>query len=524
MLGKFNRPDPSKFKWFVGEYQFDRSQNFGTNITKKDIMIMRGPDAVDHTDFTDRAMQWFNQRHQPLSMDPAPFFTSIRNAGGIAEIDHDWVVYRIFGKPHKDLRSMGDANNCKDKCLGKRGRKFKVRFNTEHLRPGQQMYLAEDPSVGIKIVSRAKKYGVVFQYEAVVAELNAVVRPEFFRAGNIWIKGPAMTDLHSFRGDAGIGEMNKGFSYLRARVGIGTYKWEFEVTRKAWLADKTIKVLKCKPGTSTPIPGMQQGMIFSGALMKLKETMLKETETMLVNARYSKTLVDSRTNGEELQAPGLHQWSEMGDIRKYPPTLDGISAVFSHLKATWHDKTPYNQRHYTLQVGEGSAELIHKWIRNEWKKDCVMTLEDSMLGTSEPLENGRRGASYAPYQFTKYHFPMFGSISIKHWAWLDNHKVFDARTMPGTDYPIQSYEIHVFPSNSTNSASSGLQLVSNKHKNRDRIKVGEIAPNGYVGQDNPIWKSSDYPDLDGYIQTFNRSLGLIHFNPRLMKKFIPDIR
>lgn len=523
MYGKFNYPNATKYRWITNEYQFDRSQNFGTDVTKEDIMTMRGPDAIDHTDWSDKAMQWYEKHHKPISQDTNPFYDMVRSSGGIEFIDHDYVTWKIPGKPMKDLRSMGEATNCSVKCLGMKGVRFKVRFNTEHLRPGNVLIYVYDPSIQIKIVSKGVSYGSVFEYEAVNYELDTTLRPQIFKAGNLWLKSAPMSGVVN-AGDAGIGESGTGISYLRARVGIGVYKWEQNISYEAWLADKVVKVMKCKPGTNMAVKGYEQGKLLSYTNMVREKTMKNELEIMLSMGRYSKHHIDSRTTSFELQSPGFLQWMEQARLEKYTPTLDGFGAdVMGDLSSSWDDATPWQDRVYHLYGGEAACFLFHKWVEREYQGTVQMTLENSLLKTSEPFDNKAEGKTFSPYQFTGYKFPMFGKVYMHHWPFLDNQKVFGGRRMPGTKYPIQSFEVYAFPSKSKGSMSSGLQLVSNRNKNHDDIFVGKIAPNGRVGKNNPIWKSRDYPELNGFKMCFERSLGLIHFRPSTMRRYIPDI-
>lgn len=523
-LGRFNIPNPAKYDYIVDTYTYDRSSNMGGHVKKSDIMMLNGPDAIDTTDLTAMAIQYARDKFgdESLSQNLNPFYNQIRNAGGIKEIDHDKVTWKSFGKPHKDLRSMGNPNDSKLKCLGLRDAPFKVRFNNGHLENLTLAYVM-DPSCQIKIISKGRSKGGVWEYDAINFNKNSTISPQVLRMSAYWHRLAPLTGTDS-SGDAGTFEVSTGFSYIRFKVHIGVYKWKYSISEGAYLADKTIKIQKCGAGMNKPLPGYEKGKLISYMNLKMDNQIKADIENQIAMGRFSKNHhTDSITRHAEQSSPGIQQWMEQGKNVPYTPTIDGFSMIMADAKSRWNDHTPVNMRHWNFYGGEAACELFQAWVEREYGKTVRITIEDSLLKESHSFEPGRDGKALSPYQYTKYHFPMFGSVSMHHWSFLDNQKMY-GKKMPGTQHAINSYEIWAFPKSAgSNDFNTGFQLVSNKHKNRMTIYPGTIAPNGYVNENNPIWTSPSLDEYEGYKKTYKKSIGLVHFAPHCMLRYYPDI-
>lgn len=518
LIKNVGRPIPSRYDYIVNYMPVDRSKYFGSDIDIKDVMIDKGPDAQDFTDITEMARRFLSPTSETLSKDTNPFYEMIAGAGGVKDIEHDFVRWKVYGEPERGIKSYGDPNNCKRKCIGAGRRPFQVRLDSPFLKPGQVLAPNVNKSCQVKVISECTPRGGAYDYDVVMIEEDGTFPVEFFKAGLEWIRMGGLTGTWK-SGEAAGTEFGAGFTYLQFEVPLTTMQFEYSISEAAWLAAKYIKVQKC---ASADQPPKLFGVGITDRVMEeFKNDIKRQKELWLIYGRSTKTLTDSVSKGQEMTSPGLMEWAEQAQNVWYSPTANGIDKMVADLSAIWFDSVPISQRNITFYTGQGGLELWQCWIEEKYGNTVTMTTEDAILGTSTPFEAGRKGRSFQGYQFTKYHLPVFGSISVKHWSLLDNTRINPTK-MPGTYYPISSYEFWAFD-NGRMGGSSNLMILRNKHKERTQIHVGSIAPNGYVGPNNPIWKSHSLPDYDGYKYRYRCSLGLVALRMDSIIRFMPDV-
>jgi len=523
LIRQANRPIPTRYDYVINEQYVDRSKYFGSDITLNDILLSKGPDAKDYTDISAMARRHFAETTDSLSDEMNPLYDKIAASGGIMDIDHDFVRWKNFGKPERELRSLGSPNLVIPKCgLGGRGpagapMRFKVRFDSPFLKAGNLLAPNINKSCQIKIVSDCVPAAGGYEYEAETL-LNEPFPVEFLKSGLAWIRMGALTGVNE-SGEAGGFEFTTGFSYIEFEVPLTTMQWEYSVTESAWRASKFYKVGKCASGDQSADP-FAGGMNLTSFLEEqMKANIRRECEYFMVYGRSTRQQVDTVTQDQEMTSPGLLEYMEQAQNIYYSPGVNGLDKMMAELKALWFDKVPISKRNITLYTGEAGLEQFSCWVERKFGKTAVISHEDSVLKTSTPYEAGRVAKALMPYQFTKYYFPSFGSISVKHWSLLDNTRVNGVK-FPGDYRPVSSYEYWAFDEGM---GSSNIKLLRNRTKERSIYYPGTIGPNGYVGPGNPIYKNPSLTNFDGYKYKYRTSKGLVCMNPQKMVIIRPDI-
>lgn len=530
LIKQANRPLPTRYDYVINEHDTDKSKDFGSDITLNDILLAKGPDAVDYTDISATARRFFAETTDSLSEDLNPFYDMIARSGGIKDIEHDFVRWKLFGKPERELRSTGNPNQVIPKCgLGGRGPggapvKFKIRLDNRHLKPGNTVAPIVNKSCIIKIVSTCSPGASGYEYEATSWDGDTIPK-EMLKAGMVFIKLAPHTGKDN-PGEAGGTQFNTGFSYIQFEVALSTFKWEYTITEGAWRAAKYYKIGKCASGDQSADP-FANGMNLTSLIEeKIKQSIRSETEMWHVYGRSTRNQVDSITGDVEMASPGLMEYMEQSQKLSYTPTVNGLDKMTKDLIGLQFDRQGINssKRNWTFYTGMGGLELFSCWVEEKVGATAIMTMEDSLLKTSTPIEGGRTAKAFMPYQYVKYYFPWFGSISVKYWPLLDNTKV-NGVCMPGDYKPISSYEFWAFEGggNPVTGGQSNIMLLRNKTKDYSYYRTGTIGPNGRVGLQNPIFKQPVLQNFAGYKYEYVTSQGLIVLNPQKAIIVRPDI-
>ena len=123
-------PTPTRYKYIINEEYGGRDKQFGSDFTYNDLLLAMGPDAKDYTDISQVARNFYSSYSQTLSRDLNPLYELIAASGGIRDIDSNYVRWRIYSEPDREMISYGNPNATDVECLGAEGFDFKIRLDT----------------------------------------------------------------------------------------------------------------------------------------------------------------------------------------------------------------------------------------------------------------------------------------------------------------------------------------------------------------------------------------------------------
>lgn len=508
-------PTPSRYKYVINEEYGGRDKFFGSDFTYNDLLLAMGPDAKDYTDISQVARNFYSSYSQTLSRDLNPLYEMIAASGGIRDIDSNYVRWKVYGDPDREMISYGNPNPDTAECLGAEGFEFSILVDFEYLKIGDLVAPIRNKQCAVMIQSEPLPAGGAWEYKVKMLERDGTFPVEYFKPGDYWVKLGAPTSYLD-SGQAGSIQFGMQFSYIEFEVPMTTMQWEYSVDEESWLRYGSIVVERCDENMR-PVPGGTSltNFIETEAVNQIR----KETELYMIYGRSSTHHVDQVSGKAITTGPGLMEFMEQAQEIPYSPTSNGIDKMVSQIKALWYDKIPVSQRKLMLYTGEPGLELFHNWIVEKFGATTVMSTEDLILGESVPFEEGRNGKSFGTLQFTKYHVPVFGEIMVAHWPLLDNTRVNGVR-MPGTYYPVSAYEFWAFD---IGFGEPNIQMLTRSDKERSMYIPGTLAPNGFVGPNNPIWKAPSIPDYDGYKWRHRKSFGLVVIEPDRLVRFLPTV-
>lgn len=508
-------PTPSRYKYIINEEYGGRDKFFGSDFTYNDLLLAMGPDAKDYTDISQVARNFYSSYSQTLSRDLNPLYELIASTGGIQDIDSNYVRWRVYGDPDREMMSYGNPNPSTAVYLGSEGAVFQVLLDNEYLKIGDLIAPIRNKSAAVMIVSEPTDSAGAWLYSVKMHERDGTFPTSYFKAGDYWIKLGAPTSYLD-SGQAGSIQFGMQYSYIEFEVPMTTMQWEYSVDEESWLRFGSIVVDRMdENGRPTPNGKSLTNFIETEAVNQIR----KETELYMIYGRTSVHHVDQISGKQITTGPGLMEFMEQAQEIPLVPTINGIKEMVKRIKALWYDKIPVSQRKLILYTGEPGLELFHNWIVQEFGQTAVMTTEDLILGDSVPFEPGRNGKSFGKLQFTKYYTPTFGEITVAHWPLLDNTRVNGVK-MPGTDYPVSAYEFWAFD---IGFGEPNIKMLTRSNKERSLYIPGTLSPLGYVGPNNPVWKQPSEPDYDGYKWRHRKSFGMVVIEPDRLVRFLPQV-
>lgn len=509
-------PSPTRYKYIVNEEYGGKDKFFGGDFTYNDLLLAMGPDAKDYTDISQVARNFYSSYSQTLSRDLNPLYEMIASSGGIQDIDSNYVRWRVYGEPEREMISYGNPNPGTAECLGAGGFSFKVRVDYDWLKIGDLIAPIRNKQCIVELISEAIPSGGAYEYEVILVDKDGTFPVEYFKPGDYWIKLGALTSYLD-SGQAGSIDFGMQYSYIEFEVPMTTMQWEYSVDEEAHLRYGSITVMRCDENNRPTLGG-------GGSLTNFIETeavnqIRKETELYMIYGRSSTHIVDQVSGKAITTGPGLMQFMEQAQEIAYSPTSNGIDKMVSEIKAFWYDKIPVSQRKLMLYTGEPGLELFHNWIVEKFGNTAVMSTEDLILGQSVPFEAGRNGKAFGTLQFTKYYVPVFGEITVAHWPLLDNTRVNGVK-MPGTYYPVSAFEFWAFD---IGFGEPNIQMLTRSNKERSVYIPGMWSPFGAVGPNNPVFKQPTDPNYDGYKWRHRKSFGMVIMEPDRFVRFLPTV-
>lgn len=512
---KPGNPTANRYKYIINEELGGKDKFFGGDFVYNDLLLAMGPDAKDYTDISQVARNFYSSHSQTLSRDLNPLYEMVAASGGIKDVDSNYVRWRVFGDPDREMMSFGDPNPSTAVCLGAQGFPFKIRVDYEWLKIGDLVAPVRNKACAVIIQSEAIPSGGAWEYDVIMQEKDGTFPVSYFKAGDHWLKLGAPTSYLD-SGHAGSLQFGMQFSYVEFEVPMTTMQWEYSVDEESWLRFGSITIERLDE-LNRPIMGGKSltNFIETEAVHQIRN----ETELYMVYGRSSTHHMDAISGKAITTGPGLAQFMEQAQEIAYSPTTSGIDKIVSQVKAFWYDKIPVSQRKLMLYTGEPGLELFHNWIVEKFGATATMTTEDLILGSSAPFEAGRNGKAFGTLQFTKYFVPVFGEITLAHWPLLDNTRVNGVR-MPGTIYPVSAYEFWAFD---IGFGEPNIQMLTRSNKERSVYIPGMLSPFGYVGPNNPVYKQPTDPNHDGYKWRHRKSFGLVVMEPDRLVRFLPTV-
>lgn len=508
-------PTPSRYKYIINEEYGGRDKFFGSDFTYNDLLLAMGPDAKDYTDISRIARNFYSSYSQTLSRDLNPLYEMIAASGGIMDVDSNYVRWRVYGDPDREMMSYGNPNPSTAECLGAEKATFKILVDYEFLKNGDLVAPIRNKTCQVMIQSEPLPAGGAWEYDVILVERNATFPVEYFKAGDYWVKMGAPTSYLD-SGQAGSIQFGMQYSYVEFEVPMTTMQWEYSVDEESWLRFGSIVVQRCDEQMRPVMGGTSlTNFLETEAVNEIRN----EVELFMIYGRSSTHHTDNVSGKALTTGPGLIEFVEQAQEVPYATTLNGIDKMVAEIQALWYNTIPISQRKLILYTGEPGLALFHNWVEEKFGNTAVMSTEDLILGESTPFEPGRNGKSYGKLQFTKYFTPTFGEITVAHWPLLDNTRVNGVK-MPGTYYPVSAYEFWAFD---IGFGEPNIQMLTRSNKERSMYIPGTLSPFGYVGPNNPVFKQPTDPNYDGYKWRHRKSFGLVVIEPDRLVRFLPQI-
>lgn len=509
---------PSKF--IINEESAGADKYFSTNkaFDYNDLLIANGNHIKDYTDLTKAASNFYSAHSKTLSDMTSPLYDYIEGNGGVEEVDNNFVRWRIYSKPDRRAISMGNPNQ-EDACYGGGGIPFKIRLDVDWFTKNDLLAPHRNKRCIVVVQSDCKFVGGAYEYDVIMLarpEYADVFPTEYFKEGDYWIK---MGTITSDMGGNNYGSIQFGmnFSYIEFEVPMTTMQWKFSVKKDAHEKWGNLELTRCDEEGR---PTLNRGKITNFLELEAMAQIKREKELYLKYGTATDHLLDDTTGERMTTGPGLDEFLEEGNVINYPVTTQGLDLVVDTIQSYWFDRVPVGQRKLVLYTGQGGLNLFHEWIEQKFGQTAVVTPHDFVLEKASAIVNGQRKAyAFGNFQFTKYYLPVFGEITVAHWPMLDNTRL-NGVTMPGTPYPVSSYE---FIAMEYGAGKPNIKLLRRKSEELTLIQPGLWSPFGKVGAKNPLYKAAYDPNFWGYHWIHRCSFGIVVMDPTRVLKFLPAV-
>jgi len=507
------KPFPSEFlvnfeeasadKYFTGTFTFD------------DLLLAHGQHIKDYKDLTQIAKNFYSQHSLTLSKDRNPFYEFLSGTG-VMDIDENFVRWRIYSKPDRRAISMGNPNQEED-CYGVGGYSFKISLDVDWYKPSDLLAPQRNKTCIVKVESECQPIGGAYVYEVTLLarpEDNQVFPLEYFKEGDYWIK------LGNVASDMGSNEWSSiqfgwDWSYVEFEVPMHTMQYEFQVEAEAHEQYGNIEIARChEDGEVMPGSGKLTNFLEVEAMSQIE----REKELYLIYGRSTNHLVDDESGHRMTTAPGLMQYLEEGNTIPYHPSSNGLDAIFARFDELWIDRVAIGQRKIMLYTGTGGHKLFSQWVREKFETAPVNIPYDFILGSASSPDPGKKAYQYNPPQFTSYKLD-FGEVTVALWPLLDDTRL-NGVMMPGTNYPVSSYEFIAFD---IGFGEPNVQMLRRKSKEFTLVQPGMWSPFGAVGANNPVYKFAGDTSFWGYTWMYRCSFGLVVMDPQRMLRLIPSV-
>lgn len=508
---------PYNSQFIVQERPATQGAYLNKRVTYNDLLLYEGQFAKDYTDISQVAKNFYASQSSTLSSSSVGLQEFIMGSGGVEFIDKNEARWKIHYKPERRFYSLGNPNTPKD-FYGQGGLPFKIKLSIEGLSPYDVVAPKRNKRAGLVIQSEGRGKGGAFEYDVVIfanpSYESAFNGAYLNKANDEWEK---LGTIASDKGSLHYSGLMLGYNWawLEYSVKMSTAQYKFSVDQDAHEQWGNLEIARCDE-YGKPIKGTTK--ITNFLEMEAKTQIDEETDKMLLYGEATEHLTGLR--GENITtSPGLFQWYSEANEYPYKPTSRGFKQVIKTVSSLWFDRIPIPKRKLALYTGEGGIEVFNDFVKEEFGDNAVTVSYDFVLGEAPPFEPGRKGYSYNNYQFTKYKLPTFGEITVVHWPLLDNTRINGAY-YPGTNKPVSSFEFLAFD---YGFGKPNIRLLKRNNRDFSTIQPGMYSPYGYVGENNPVFKTPGDPTYFGYHWLFRHSFGLVVVDPKRMVRFFADV-
>lgn len=510
---------PSKF--LLQSEEAGSERYFSKGFTYEDLLIANGDHINDYLDITQYAKNLYNSYSITLSDQNtlSPLYDMLVGTGGRIDTKENFIRWRIYAKPDRRAISLGNPNQ-EDACYGGGGIPFKIRLDVDWYCPYDVLVNHRNKRCQLVVQSDPKDVGGAFEYEVILLQNpeNAAVFPvELLKESDYFIKmGSLASDLYS--NEFGSLQFGFDFSYLEFETNMTTMQWGVCVEKDAHEKWGTLAISRCDDD-GRPTPGGTK--ITNFIEIEGMKQMDYEKELYLAYGTQTDFLTAESTGKRITTGPGLFEFMEEANVIPYNPKANGIDRMVSEIDQLWFDRIAPGQRKLVLYTGQAGLKLFHDWIEEKYGNTAVVTPHDFILGDGASVAgtNGKEYSFGGNYQFTKYKLPIFGEISVAHWAFLDNTRINSVR-YPGSHYPVASYEFYAFD---IGFGEPNVKLLHDSSEEKTWVVPGMWSPYGMVGEKNPVYKQPTSPDLWGYNMHYRDKFGIVVMDPSKLLRFVPNV-
>ena len=531
---------PSQFLFRREEYGKDRQ--WSTHTTLDNLIYGTSQNVRTYTDL-DRAGRGYVMAKANTSLsrdqDMTPFLEMLERDRPI-EVEWDHVRYKLYGDP-AERRAMVFGNTNESEYPGQGGTPIKLLLDVDWYQ--RHDVLAPILNKRCQVVITSELASLVdggYEYEGLLVDEDetAFIDAELLTPGEYWIKIGSLSSSSGI-GSRGSIQFGTGYSYLEFQIPLTTMSWEYSVEGEADRKWGSLEVLRCdldeqgRPlfvdgqgnptGNRTGAPQGKSGITSFLQARAMQQIKMEKQYWTLYGTKSEGGITDLTSGKPIVTGPGVFEFMEEGNVIPYDVDIQGIDFIEHQMRSLWFDRVSTGRRDVVLYTGEAGLELFSEWVNQKFGETAAVYHYDFVLNETTPFDQreNRKGFAYRRPQFTKYVLDTFGSITVVHWPILDN-TVVNGATMPGTFYPISSYEFYAFDIGFGDSAN--MRMVERKDNAYNMLISGLWSPYGWVGENNPVYKSPGDVTLgDSYKHIMKETWGVIIEDVMCMIKFVPNL-
>ncbi|HAV28639.1 MAG TPA: hypothetical protein DCW93_01845 [Saprospirales bacterium] len=514
------RGTPHGSKYQINHVPMSREQKFGSDIRYSDLLLAAGPKHAHYEELIALSKTFYSPMSETLSKTTTPFMDWVSANGGMMDVGKNQVRWRVYGTPATETSITQNPYAASD-LPGAGNEVGHVILDNEFYKPQDLLYPVGHFKYEIMLQSFAEPVGAnSWRYEFKTTEKDTFIPVAFFDIGRKWDrKGSVSSWIDTMT--YGSSEFQMNYTYLEFAVNLTTFTKAYSVDEETHLQDGTLIVSRHDIDSDA---NMERGLINK---MELEHEMTyrREKELLMMTGRSSDHHRDINSKQLITTAPGFFEFMEEAQIMKYNPKVNNLDMFSNILDNFWYDRVPMAQRNIMLMTGEGGLKLFHNWVKERFDKEPVLIDDSFVLGEAVADEfSDRMKRSYGTTRFFKYNLDLFGSITVGHWAMLDNPRVFgESSIMPGTNKPASSFEFIAMDMGI--GAKPNIKILTRNEKRRRTVTSGYWSPFGAVGVDNPRFSQPGDTSLgDAYKIEMREVFGLAIDDLSSVLRMVPEVQ
>ncbi|RMF52471.1 MAG: hypothetical protein D6746_16695 [Bacteroidetes bacterium] len=210
-------------------------------------------------------------------------------------------------------------------------------------------------------------------------------------------------------------------------------------------------------------PGEDPQALRAGTYVSRIEEMVYQSAfdrlEMLLRFGREEFMVDDISNTKITVAPGFYQLVQEGAYMQHNGSID-FDALYNFLSAYFLSTTKFLDRNIVLRMGQGGILKFHEWVKSKAENSPFTVINEPGFFMEKVKSQFHINSLAVGYQFTVYRAPNGLTLTAAYDPMKDNRHIFQ-QTLPGTDFPIESYNIDIIDLGSADSDVPGAMTSSN---------------------------------------------------------------